>query len=131
MACDANQCHSIKYLRDALKNDMKMFLWFAKQMEVFYSVLSDDVHSKSPLDIRQMKRKNIQNTSSFSTEIICTTPSNILFYLETEFEFTLKKKKRIRGNFSFSGSYIFCFFHTFCVVMNTYTRTVYMLRLKT
>lgn len=51
MALDAasrgeNQCHSLKFLRIAPKNDVKTYLWFARQMQVYCSVLSN-VHSKS------------------------------------------------------------------------------------
>ena len=34
-------------------------------MEVFYSVLSSDVHGKSPLDIRHMKREKFPEYIKF------------------------------------------------------------------
>lgn len=70
LTVDATQCHCIGHLRDALKNDTKEFLRFAKQIEVLYSVFCDDVHGKSPLEIRHMqKTKFPEYVQFFASEV--------------------------------------------------------------
>lgn len=70
LTVDATQCHCIGHLRAALKNDTKEFLRFAKHIEVLYSVLCEDVHGKSPLEIRHIqKNKYSEYIQFFATEV--------------------------------------------------------------
>lgn len=57
LTVDTTQYHSIGHLRAEFKNDVREFLRFAKQIEILYSVLCDDVHGKSPLEIWYVCRR--------------------------------------------------------------------------
>lgn len=60
----------IERLRVALGRDHKKYVWFATQMQAIFDVLCDDVHGKSPLEIRHMKRENFRQYVNFFTRDI-------------------------------------------------------------
>jgi len=65
LTVDAIQCHCIGHLRAELKHDTREFLHFAKQIEVLYSVLCNDIHGKSPLEIRHIQKNKFPEYVKF------------------------------------------------------------------
>lgn len=76
LKADGNQSRWMYLLRIALNKREDNYLWFAKQMELF----CDDVHGKSPLEIRNMKKeKYAEYIKFFNAEL----QNGMLIFLES------------------------------------------------
>lgn len=62
---DEKECMSLVKLRNALNNDLSRYSWFSRQMNHLFTILCGDVHSKSPLQIRNMKKKYFPEYAKF------------------------------------------------------------------
>ena len=56
---------SLVKLRNAWSNDLSRYSWFSRQTDHLFTILCGDVHSKSPLEIRYMKKENLPEYAKF------------------------------------------------------------------
>nr|XP_018913692.1 PREDICTED: uncharacterized protein LOC109041727 [Bemisia tabaci] len=59
---------AIPKLRKSLDMKLSKYVWFANQMAELFNVLCGDVHGKSPLEVRYMKKYKFEIYANFFTE---------------------------------------------------------------